>query len=163
MFQLVHLYMTTGKTIGLTIQIFVSKVMYLLFNMLSRMVITFLPKSKCLNFMAAVNISSDFGAPKIKSVTVSTISPSIFNELMGPDTTILVFWMLSFKPTFSKCPLILLLSIVLENKSSILSNQTSKKKQIKRTQIGKEEVKLLLLADDMIHTKKILKISSKSY
>ena len=51
--------------------------------------------------MAAVTICSDFGAPKIKSDTVSTVSPSISHEVMGPDATIFVFWMLSFRPTFS--------------------------------------------------------------
>ena len=64
--QLSHPYMTTGKTIALTRQTFVDKVMSLLFNMLSRLVITFLPRSKCLNFMAAVTIYSDFGAQKNK-------------------------------------------------------------------------------------------------
>ena len=64
--QLSHPYMTTGKTIALTRQTSVGKVMSLLFNMLSRLVITFLPRSKCLNFMAAVTICSDFGAPKNK-------------------------------------------------------------------------------------------------
>ena len=64
--QLSHPYMTTGKTIALTRQTLVSKVMSLLLNMLSRLVITFLPRSKCLNFMAAVTICSDFGAPKNK-------------------------------------------------------------------------------------------------
>ena len=83
--QLSHPYMTTGKTIALTKLIFVDKVMSLFFNMLSRLVITFLPRSKCLlNFMAAVTICSDFGAPKVKSVTVSTVSPSICHEVMGP-------------------------------------------------------------------------------
>ena len=63
MVQLSHLYMTTGKTITLnTIWFFVCKVMSLLFNMLSRFVIVFLPRSKCLNFMAAVTICRDFGA-----------------------------------------------------------------------------------------------------
>ena len=61
--QLSHPYMITGKTIALTRQTFVGKVMSLLFNMLSRLVITFLPRSKCLNFMVAVTICSDFGAP----------------------------------------------------------------------------------------------------
>ena len=51
--------------------------------------------------MAAITICSDFGAPKIKSATVSTVSPSISYEVMGPDAMIFVFWMLSFKPTFS--------------------------------------------------------------
>ena len=51
--------------------------------------------------MAAVTICSDFGAKKIKSDTVSTVSPSVYHEVMGPDDMILVFWMLSFKPTFS--------------------------------------------------------------
>ena len=64
--QLSHPYMTTGKTIALTRQTFVVKVMSLLFNMLSRLVITFLPKSKCLLMVAAVTICSDFGAAKNK-------------------------------------------------------------------------------------------------
>ena len=64
--QLSHPYMTTGKTIALTRQTFVGKVMSLLFNMLSRLVITFLPTSKRLNFMASITICSDFGSPKNK-------------------------------------------------------------------------------------------------
>ena len=64
--QLSHSYMTTGKTIALTRHTFVGKIMSLLFNMLSRLFITFLPRSKCLNFMAAVTICSDFGAPQNK-------------------------------------------------------------------------------------------------
>ena len=66
MFQLSHPYMTTGKTIALTRQTFAGKVMSLLFNMLSRLVIAFLPRSKHLNFMAAVTICSDFGAQENK-------------------------------------------------------------------------------------------------
>ena len=98
--QLSHPYLTTGKTIALTRWTFFGKVMSLLFNMLSKLVITFLPRSKSLNFMAAVTICSDFGAPQNK-VSVSTVSPSICHEVMGPDAMILGFWMLSFKPTFS--------------------------------------------------------------
>ena len=64
--QLSHPYMTTGKTIALTRQTFFGKIMSLLFNMLSWLVITFLPRSKHLNFMAAVTICSDFGAQKCK-------------------------------------------------------------------------------------------------
>ena len=64
--QLSHPYMTTGKTIALTRRTFVGKVMSLLFNMLSKLVITFLPRSKRLNFMAAITICSDFGAQKNK-------------------------------------------------------------------------------------------------
>ena len=71
--QLSHPYMTFAKTIALTRQTFVSKVLSLLFNMLSRLIITFLPRSKCLNFMAAITICSDSGAQR-KSVTLSTIS-----------------------------------------------------------------------------------------
>ena len=67
--------MTTGKTIALTRWSFVGKVMSLLFNTLPKFVIAFLSRSKCLNFMAAVTICSDFGAPKIKSDTVSLVSP----------------------------------------------------------------------------------------
>ena len=66
MVQLSHPYMTTGKTIGLTTWTFVGKVMSLLFNMMSRLVIAFLPRSKHLNFMAAVTICSDFGAQENK-------------------------------------------------------------------------------------------------
>ena len=87
-------------SIALTRWTFVGKVMSLLFNMLSSLVITFLPRSKCLNFMAAVTICSDFEAPKIKYATVSTVSPSICPEVMGQDAMVLVFSMLSFKPTF---------------------------------------------------------------
>ena len=84
--------MTTGKTIALTRQTYVGKVMYLLFNMLSRLVITFLPRSKrLLIFMAAVTICSDFGAQKIKSDTVSTIFPSISHEVKGPGAMIFVY------------------------------------------------------------------------
>ena len=73
--QLSHPYMSTGKTIALTRWTFVGKVMSLLFNMLSRLVITFLPRGKVsFNFMAAITICGDFGAPKIKSDTASTVS-----------------------------------------------------------------------------------------
>ena len=94
--------MTTGKTIALTRWIFVGKVMSLLFNMLSRLVITFLPRSKRLLISWLQSPSAVIlEPPKVKSVTVSTVSPSICHEVMGPGATILVFWMLSFKPTFS--------------------------------------------------------------
>ena len=84
------------KTTALTRRTFVGKVMSLLFNMLSRLVINFLPRSKRLNFMAAVTICNDFGAKTIKSVTVSIVSPSICYEAMGPDATILVFLNVEF-------------------------------------------------------------------
>ena len=94
--------MTTGKTIALTRWTFVDKVMSLLFNMLSRLVITFLPRSKRLLISWLQSPSAVILEPKkIKSATVSTVSPSICHEVMGPDAMILVFWMLSFKPTFS--------------------------------------------------------------
>ena len=73
--QLSHPYMTTGKTIALTRRTFVGKVMSLLFNMLSKLVITFLPRSKRLNFMAAVTICSDFGAPKSSLSLFSHLFP----------------------------------------------------------------------------------------
>ena len=96
--QLSHPYMTTGKTIALTRLTFVGKVMSLLFNKLSMLVITFLPGSKHLLISQLQSSSAVILEPKkIKSVTVS---PSICHEVMGP-TMILVFWMLSFKPTFS--------------------------------------------------------------
>ena len=91
--QLSHPYMTTGKTISLTRRNFVGKVMSLLFNMLSRLVITFLPRSKhlltsWLQSPSAVILEP----PKIKSLTVSIVSPSICHEVMGPDAMILFFW-----------------------------------------------------------------------
>ena len=94
--------MTTGKTIALTRQTFVGKVVSLLFNMLSSLVIAFLPRSKCLLISWLQSPSAVILEPKkIKSFIVSTLSPSICLEVMGPDAMILVFWMLSFKPTFS--------------------------------------------------------------
>ena len=90
--QLSHPYMTTGKTIDLTRWNFVGKVMSLLLNMLSRLVITFLPRSKGLLISWLQSPSAVIlEPPKIKSVTVSTVSPSISHELMGPDAMILVF------------------------------------------------------------------------
>ena len=98
-FQLAHPYMSTWKIIALTRRTFVGKVMSLLFNILSRLVITFLPRSKRLLISWLLSPSAVILEPrKIKSTTVS---PSIFYEVMGPDAMILVFWMLSFKPTFS--------------------------------------------------------------
>ena len=82
--QLSHPYMTTGKTIALTRWIFVGKVMSLLFSMLSRLVITFLPRSKHLLISWLQSPSAVIlEAPKIKSVTVSVVSPSICHEMMG--------------------------------------------------------------------------------
>ena len=92
MVQLSHPHMTTGKTIALTRWTFVGKIMSLLFNILSRLAITFLPRSKHLLISW---LQSPFAAilepKKIKSDTVSTVSPSISHELMGPDAMILVF------------------------------------------------------------------------
>ena len=97
-----HPYMTTGKIIALNRWTFVDKVMSLVFNMLSRLVITFLPRSKCLLISCLQSPSAVILEPqKIKSDTVSTVSPSICHEVMGADAMIFVFWMLSFKPTFS--------------------------------------------------------------
>ena len=90
--QLAHPYMTTGKTIALTRWTFVGKVMSLLFDMLSRLVITFLPRSKCLLISWLQSPSVVILEPKkTKSDTVSTVSPSISHEVMGPDAIILVF------------------------------------------------------------------------
>ena len=84
-------YMTTGKTIALTRWTFVDKVMSLLFNMLSRLVITFLPRSKCLLISRLQSPSAVIlEPPKIKSDTVSTVSPSISHEVMGPDALLKV-------------------------------------------------------------------------
>ena len=90
--QLSHPYMTTGKTIALTRQTFVGKVMSLLLNMLSRLAITFLPRSKRLLISWLQSPSAVIlEPPKIKSDTVSTVSPSISHEVMGPHAMILVF------------------------------------------------------------------------
>ena len=92
MVRLSHPYMTTGKTVALTRLTFVNKVMSLVFNTLSKLVITFLPRSKCLliswlQLQRAVILESK----KIKFVTVSIVSPSVCHEVMGPDAMILVF------------------------------------------------------------------------
>ena len=102
MVQLSHPYLTTGKSIALIRWTFVCKVMSLLFNLLSRLVIAFLPRSKhllisWLQSPSAVILESK----KIKSVTVSIVSPSIYHEVMGSDAMIFIFGMLSFNPTFS--------------------------------------------------------------
>ena len=90
--QLSHPYMTTGKTIALTRRTFVGKVMSLLFNMLSRLVITLLPRRKHLLISWLQSPSAVIlELKKIKSVTVSIVSPSISHEVMGPDAMILVF------------------------------------------------------------------------
>ena len=90
--QLSHPYMTTGKTIGLTRRTFVGKVMSLLFNMLSRLVITFLPRSKHLLISWLQSPSVVILEPrKLKSDTVSTVSPSISHQVMGPDAMIFIF------------------------------------------------------------------------
>ena len=95
--------MTTGKTTALTRWTFVGKVIIsLLFNTLSKFVLAFLPRSKCLLISW---LQSEFTVilepKKIKSVTASTVSPSVCHEVMGQDAMILVFCMLSFKATFS--------------------------------------------------------------
>ena len=100
--QLSHPYITTGKTIALTRWTFVGKVMSLPFNMLFRLVITFLPRSKRLLISWLQSPSAVILGPrKTKSDTVSTVSPSISHKVMGPDAMILVFWMLSSQPPFS--------------------------------------------------------------
>ena len=90
--RLSHLYMTTGKTVALTRWAFVDKVMSVLFNMLSRLVIAFLPRSKHLLISWLQSPSAVLLEPKkMKSVTVSFFSPSICHEVMGPDAMIFVF------------------------------------------------------------------------
>ena len=93
--QLSHPHLTTGKTIALTRRTFVGKVISLLLNMLSRLVITFLPRRKYLLISWLKSPSAVILEPKkLKS---GTVSPSICHEVMGPDAMILVFWMLSIK------------------------------------------------------------------
>ena len=89
MVQLTHPYMTTGKTIALTRQTFVGKVMSLLFNMLSRLIIAFLPRSKCLLISWLQSLPAVIlEPPKIKSTTVSIVCPTVCHEVMGPDAMI---------------------------------------------------------------------------
>ena len=100
--QLSHPYMTTGKTIALTRWTFVGKVMSLLFNVLSMLVLTFLPRSKRLLISWLQSPSTVIlKPPKIKSDTISIVSPSICHKVMGLDAMILVLLLLSLKPTFS--------------------------------------------------------------
>src|SRR5574337_103297 len=101
--QLSHPYMTTGKTIALTRGTFVGKVMSLLFNVLSRLVITFLPRSKRLLISWLQSPSAVILEPK--KVKSDTVSPFICHEVMGPDAITLVFSMMSFKPTYSQYPI----------------------------------------------------------
>ena len=92
MVQLSHPYMTIGETIALTRQTFVGKIMSLLFNMLSRLVIGFLPRNKHLLISWLQSPSAVIlEPPKIKSATISTVLPSTYHEVMGPDAMILVF------------------------------------------------------------------------
>ena len=94
--------MTTGKTIALTRQKFVGKLMSLLVNTLLRIVIAFIPRSKHLLISWLKSPSAMIWEPtKIKSLTVSIVPPSICHDVMGLDAMILVFWVLSFKPVFS--------------------------------------------------------------
>ena len=109
--QLSHPYMTTGKTIVLTIQTFISKVMSLFSQRIgqdwgiftfTRFVIAFLPRDKHPLISLLQSLSAVILEPKkIKFVTVSIFSSSICHQVMGPNAMILVFWMLSFKPAFS--------------------------------------------------------------
>ena len=93
---LISPYMTTGKTIALTRRTFVGKVMSLIFNMLSKLVIAFLPRSKRLLTSWLQSAFAVILQPKkIKSVTVSIVLPSICHEVLGPEDIIFIFWMLS--------------------------------------------------------------------
>ena len=101
MVQLSHRYMTTERTIALTIWTFVGKVMSLLFNMLSRFSHGFLPRSKCLLISRLQLPSAVILEPKkIKSVTVSIVSPSVCYEVIGSDDTIFVFLNVEFQASF---------------------------------------------------------------
>ena len=100
--QLSHPYMTIGKTIALTRWTLVGKVMSLFFNMQSRFVIAFLPRSKCLLISWLQSPSTVILEPKkVKSATVFFFPPSVCHEVMGPDAMIFVFCMFTFKPAFS--------------------------------------------------------------
>ena len=101
MVQLSYPYMTTGKTIALTIGTFLCKLISLLFNTLSRFPTVFLPRSKCLLISWLQSPSTVILEPKkIKSVTVSIVFPSTCHEVIRPDARIFIFWMLSFSQLF---------------------------------------------------------------
>ena len=107
MLQLSYPHMTPGKTIALTIQIFVSKEMSLLFNILSRFIIAFLPRSKCVLILwlhSPSTVILERPPPQIKSAPASNFSPFVYHEVMEADVMILTFWMLSSKPVFSLFP-----------------------------------------------------------
>ena len=91
MVQHSHPYMTTEKTVTLTTWTFIGKVMSLLFNMLSRLVVAFLSRASVLSFHGCIQFAVILETKKIKSVTVSIVSPSICHEVMGPDAMISVF------------------------------------------------------------------------
>ena len=92
MVQLSHSYMATGKTIALTIRTFAGKVMSLLLNTQSRFVIAFLSRSNCLLISWLESLSAVIlELKKVKSATVSIVSPSVCHEVMGPDAIIFVF------------------------------------------------------------------------
>ena len=103
MIYLSHPYMTAGKTIALTTQTFVGKMISLLFNTLSRFVIAILPGSQAsFNFKCGCSHRLHwFWSPRKWNLTVSTFSPSICHVVIGPDAMIFTFWKLSFKPAFS--------------------------------------------------------------
>ena len=88
--------MTTGKTIALTRQTFVDKVMSLLFNMPSRLVITFLPRSKCLLISWLLSTSALILEPPPQKKMSDTVSPSICHEVMGPDAMIIFSYLLLY-------------------------------------------------------------------
>jgi len=122
MVQLSHPYMTTGKTIGLTIPTFVSKVMPLLFHMLSRIVIAFLPRNKSLLISWLQSPSAVILEPKkIKCVTVSIVSPSVCHEVMGMNVIIFIFLILSFNPIFSHSSFIFLKRLFSSSSLSAIS------------------------------------------
>ena len=128
MVKLSYLYTTTGKTIALTRQTCYGKVISILFNMLSRFVIAFLPGSKHLFILLLQSLSTVILKPKkIKSDTVSTSSPSIFHDVMGPGTMILVFWILSFKPAFSLSSFRLILRVFISSSLSAMLMRLERK------------------------------------
>ena len=161
--------MTIGKIIALTRWTFTGKVMSLLLNMLSRFVIAFLQRNKHVLISWLQSPSAMIlGPKKIKSVTVSVVSPSIYHKVMGPDAMIFIFWMLSFKSAFSFC--------CFTFKRLFSSSSLSAKREVSSAylslltflpailiQIGKEEVKLSLYAANIILYRGILKTPHRNY
>ena len=135
--QLSHLYLTTGKTMALTRWTFVFKVISLLFNMLSRLVIAFLQRSKHLLISwLQSQVHIDFGAQEYKLFHCFHFSPSICHEVMGPDPMIFAFWMLSLKLALSLYSFTFIKRLFSSSSLSAIRVATSASRRLLITSLG---------------------------